>query len=325
MDIMKNPFSKRNSILTAIIACGLLLAAIYWLLQAPADDILADTRMQKLGTAQSSVATLKSPVALKTNQHIPATAPISGAASSTFMPGVRRGVRPYSGPIDDKGLVPSTVPGWWLYAYSAEEAAWLDKHGYPTPAEAQRLRSSSKQELRQMYDAGDINALAHLATKTMLDMINKKPRSPDDPKYPISGVDVLTMPRLSPYQAIVLAQGYIEARDAYYKTPLDDRTEEQLNILRARVRDAEFASVLSKALGEPAYSAISAAERWSQIDVPGEFTVGRLEADFFVNDLFKVHRARLAAGLPPLDFQKRPTPLDTTQRLPTPTQVLERY
>jgi hypothetical protein len=324
MDTMKNPIFSRSRMLTAIVVCGFLLAVIYWLLRTPVTDILHDASTQTSETLQPVMTQPKSTATVMVNQRTSDVAPVSGATLNTFFPGVRHKVRRYNGSLNEKGLVPSTVPGWWLYAYSEEEAAWLDKHGYPTPAEALRLRNSTKQELKQLYDLGDINALAHLAARSTVDVMNNNPNAPRDP-YGRFDVDVLTMPRLSPYQAIVLVEGYMEAKAAFYQLPIADRTEDQRNFLRVRVNNAEFALALAQALGEATLPAISAADGWTGMNPPGDYSDRRLPADSFADSLFKVHQARIAAGLPPLDFQKRPTPLDTTQRRPAPTQVLERY
>lgn len=329
MNTIKNFVFFRSPAAVAAVFCGFLFAVIYWFLRAPTPDITHNTRSEESAIAQSSV-TLPStaqakPSAAVVNQRAADGGPVFGAVPNTFLPGVRHNVRVYTGPLTDKGLVPNTVPNWWLYAYSQEEAAWLDKHGYPTPSEAERLSNSTNQELIQAYKAGDLNAMAHLDARIAMDAITTDTAMRNEP-YAHFSVDSLTLLRLSPYQALVLTRGYMDAKEAYYRQPLYERTESQRQDLQVRAGDIEFASVLLQALGEAGYLAITAADNWTTgMNAPGRYSSQQLPAQSFADSLFKVQQARIAAGLTPLDFQKRPTPLDTTQRRPAPTQALERY
>lgn len=54
-----------------------------------------------------------------------------------------------------------------LEARSPEEAAWLDRHGYPTVEELEALNTTTEQELAERAARGDLAAMALLGTKQM--------------------------------------------------------------------------------------------------------------------------------------------------------------
>jgi len=50
-------------------------------------------------------------------------------------------------------------------AFSADEAVWLDKHGFPKPGELLELRTTAKSELQQRANSGDPVGMALLAKR----------------------------------------------------------------------------------------------------------------------------------------------------------------
>lgn len=56
-----------------------------------------------------------------------------------------------------------------LQARSEAEAAWLVRHGYPTPAQQQRLRALSREEIKREADAGSPPAAVELGRRVALE------------------------------------------------------------------------------------------------------------------------------------------------------------
>lgn len=52
-------------------------------------------------------------------------------------------------------------PRGWMLAYSAEDAVWLDRFGYPSLAEEEMLSSASDDALLALVQKGDLNARLH--------------------------------------------------------------------------------------------------------------------------------------------------------------------
>jgi hypothetical protein len=247
----------------------------------------------------------------------------SGGVQSTYLPGVRRPVRAYNGPLDANGVVPMTTPSWWLYAYSAEEAAWLDKHGYPTPAEDQRLRSSSLQELQQLMDLGDRNARTFIAARIAE---NNFYGTPEKYKGYFVSMGSGDLQIATPYQAIVTAETYLDLRKAYYEKFPTQRTEKELQTLRSLATSAEEAWQIARIQGDTVIDAISNARKESEFGLIRDNgdTDPALRADVFISTIYNMQRLRPQVGMPPLDFEQRPSPLLLLHR-GKPAQVLERY
>lgn len=241
---------------------------------------------------------------------------------STYLPGVRRRVKAYNGPLDANGMVLTSTAGWWLYAYSDEEAAWLDKHAYPTPAEDQWLRSSSQQELKQLMELGDKNARAWLAAKAMK---NKFSGTPEKNTGFDANMEIKELELANPYQSIIIAETYMDLRAAYLEKPVNQRTEQETKTLGSLSQVAEYAWLIANLLGDTAIEAISKHGKWGEFALTnGNHTRSPLKADVFIPIIFSMQQKRSQAGMPPLDFEKRPTPL-YSKNLVKPTQVFERY
>lgn len=75
----------------------------------------------------------------------------AAAGSGTYQPNVARTLRQIPGLLE----MSYKNPNWWLYARSPEDAAWLDKHGYPTPSEEAKLKAATESELIAMAQVGD--------------------------------------------------------------------------------------------------------------------------------------------------------------------------
>jgi hypothetical protein len=325
---MKNPFSL-NNIIKILVIVLLAIPLIFF------SSMVALFVYSKLGNKQyvnaytpvfsGGPTDAYSASTATATQFDPVTASpaASSGMQSTYLPGVRRPVRAYNGPLDDNGVVPTTTPGWWLYAYSAEEAAWLDKHGYPTPAEDQRLRSSSQQELKQLMELGDKNARAWLAAKAMKNDFSGM--SEKNTGFYV-GMDIGDLELGNPYQSIVIAKTYMDLRTSYYEKLPDRRTEQETKTLGSLSTTAEYAWHIANVQGDTTMDAMSMASKWGQFGLirDGGDTGPTLRAESIVSTIFSMQRRRPQAGMPLLDFEKRPTPIYSTN-LAKPTQVLERY
>jgi hypothetical protein len=331
MHTMKNPFSLRKIVTILVIALlGMVLAFFvipivsYWR-NANADAGAAVNPVKPVSSTKSARNAADSAY----GQRGDATARsresekfgVSAVPQITYLPGVRRSLKMYEGPVDANRLVLTSTPGWWLYAYSVEEAAWLDKHGYPTPAEDQRLRASSPQELKRLMDRGDRNARALLAAETARNIFNGTPEK--NAGIGVSmGIGDLEIG--NPYQAIVIAENYMALRNSYYAKPPDQREEQQLRALASMAQTAEYAWQIARVQGDTATDAISTRSKWDAFALIGDQPQPQLSAEAFISTIYSMQQRRPAAGLPPLDFESRPSPLLLTHRA-KPTQVLERY
>lgn len=330
MIAMKTPFSLNNILkilVIALLSIPLIFFALtvaMFFLNKSSHINLADSAYVPASSANLIDSPLVPPTPLKVETVSSAASPAaSGVVQSTYLPGVRRPVRTYNGPLDANGLVPTTIPGWWLYAYSAEEAAWLDKHGYPTPAEDQRLRSSSQQELKQLMELGDKNARAWLAAKAMKNDFSGM--SEKNTGFYV-GMDIGDLELGNPYQSIVIAKTYMDLRTSYYEKLPDRRTEQETKTLGSLSTTAEYAWHIANVQGDTTMDAMSMASKWGQFGLirDGGDTGPTLRAESIVSTIFSMQRRRPQAGMPLLDFEKRPTPIYSTN-LAKPTQVLERY
>lgn len=240
------------------------------------------------------------------------------ADMNTYAPGYARPLRAYQGTLDEHGVVPRTTPGWYLYAYSAEEAAWLDKHGYPTPSEEQRLRSSSKEELKRMADTGDKNARALFAARSAIDQFSKKEIDDDNTNMQLLRKGIVED---GPYQSMIAYETYLKLQSDYQALPKELITVVHGAVLSSLKHDAEFAAVYGVLQGDGVLRSLS--RDTPPLWMPGQL-VRPLDANSFavsLNELF-IQRANL--GMPMQDFTRRPTPLILYDG-PKPKQVLERY
>jgi hypothetical protein len=54
---------------------------------------------------------------------------------------------------------------YWMLAYSENDMAWLDRHGYPSLEEEEKLSKASIEQLKALADSGDLNARVHLGLR----------------------------------------------------------------------------------------------------------------------------------------------------------------
>lgn len=222
----------------------------------------------------------------------------------TYQPGISRDTRLLSKPIwlGKKSL------NWWLCARSREEAEWLDRYGFPSPSEEQILTSSTVLTLKSLASKGDLNAQAHLATRSAKDTLNSS-----DWKLAEKVIKALRFQMIEggPYAALKTMASFGELLDVYSSLPASDQTEYKRKILQEYYVQYEFAYELATAYGDH-----TAATFYAHISIPEELgTIAKKDvSDNNVARLVTIVSAqKLENGLPSVSLMPRPLQIYAVQ------------
>lgn len=219
----------------------------------------------------------------------------------TYRPSQPRAVRMYAGHLDAN----DRKSNWYLYARSEQEIKWLDFYGFPTPAEDERLKKSTDDELKALVDAGDLNAKAHQATRMAKAFFEKKDVYNASTAQGAMGYLLMEG---GPYQAITVLNAYGDMLTAFAYLPVDQRTEQQRKILDIYAICADDAFASGKLYGDyairVAFNNISPTGMKSELGLKLDF----LSASSFANGVATASGERIAKGLPPITIMPRPEP-----------------
>jgi hypothetical protein len=251
-------------------------------------------------SAPTSVAPLattgKSPQATSRNTKAGSLA----ATAITYRPGQPRAVGVYAGHLDAN----DRKSNWYLYARSEQEIKWLDFYGFPTPAEHERLKRSTDDELKALVEAGDLNAKAHQAVRMAKGFFEKS----DVSKAPTAqGTMGYLLMEGGPYQAITVLNAYGDMLTEFAHLPVDQRTEQQRKILDIYAICADDAFASGKLYGD---FAMRATYNTIPMGIKGELGLKTdlLSAASFANGVATASGERIAKGLPPITIMPRPEP-----------------
>ncbi len=291
---------NRNSWLViavaALSAVALFLSRGFWgdAIQSSKDQGLVDRSIndgKRREKVSSNVSNAPAP-SLK----LPRSELASTSGGITYLPGVRRELKVIPGKLE----MNSKNPRWWLYARSPEDAAWLDKHGYPTPSEEARLEAASDADLKTLAQNGDLNAKVHLAGRGLKAAF----RGTDLIKAETASGELVDMVvEYGPYAASKSMVVLREVAKEYYRVPESERTEYQKKVLREYSISFEMAYATALAYGE--YTA----DFFHDIPLT-QLDTGISEKDItgasIARHLSNVSRNRIAMGLPPITLDPRP-------------------
>lgn len=139
--------TKRNFIITLAIGTT-LVAAVYWL---RFHSQLSPTHhgLRSAANGKNSTALVQSPVQ---NSQTPKS----------------KGVIVQSSPWRQVNMSKAELqsfPNYWMLAYSENDMAWLERHGYPSLQEEEKMSKSSLEQLKALAESGDLNATIHLGLR----------------------------------------------------------------------------------------------------------------------------------------------------------------
>jgi hypothetical protein len=235
----------------------------------------------------------------------------------TYLPGIQRPTKQRPG---DLSASSSMDTQWWLLAQSQAEANWLDRLGFPTPAEERFLLSASDTELSRLIENGDMNAKAHLATREAKKAFASGKRA--EGERAAFAQDAALVHLAGPYQAIVIAKGFAEMVSDYRALPENEQTDERKAILKLYNHREQTASMVASAYGDPSVRYLRNIMNYNDI---------QKELRWEVNSNWSERSSVLAAsagwragnGMPPFTITPRPIPNPTTP--PNERVIFERY
>jgi hypothetical protein len=163
-----------------------------------------------------------------------------GAESSisTYRPQVPRPIKQYARAPGADGSVDRGTSGWWLYANSQAEAAWLDYFGYPTPSEELSLAKMSDQELSTLVSVGDLNAKSHQIVRMASEVFQQE--SVEKSRI-AEGMQSRLLAEGGPYQAFTIYRAYGDLLQAYLDMPMSEQTPKRKAILEGYGQSAQLA------------------------------------------------------------------------------------
>ena len=172
------------------------------------------TSAVKLNAANSATASMRSPIA-----GVP--------GGTTYLPGLARSVKASAGNLySDENIKGKR---WWLYATSEDDAKWLDRYGYPTPAEEERLEKASDIELAALVASGDLNAKA-------IQAVREAKKAFLTGTFEQIRVKAYILQRIvvdgGPYQALATMRGFGEILQLYSDIPEEQQTDAQRKALQ---------------------------------------------------------------------------------------------
>jgi hypothetical protein len=221
----------------------------------------------------------------------------------TYQPSVARRLREIPRALE----IGYKNPNWWLYARTQEDAAWLDRHGYPTPSEENRLTAATDEELKAMAQLGDINAKVHLASRSAKAEFNGSNLIKAEGA---SNMMALLAQEHGPYAALKAMTTFGEVKNLYNTVPETARTEYQKKVIREYSKAYEIAYAMTQAYGEHTAELVR-----SYTVAPQSFgAIDRKDAVAaeFAQSLANTSRDRIAKGLPPITLDPRPIPPEVT-------------
>jgi hypothetical protein len=101
---------------------------------------------------------------------------VTGASNTGSAPGLAQNPQSYR----NKATIPQSTQwrkmqmtkeelqafrNYWMLAYSESDMAWLDRHGYPSLEEEEKLSKASIEQLKALAAGGDLNAGIHLGLR----------------------------------------------------------------------------------------------------------------------------------------------------------------
>jgi hypothetical protein len=160
----------------------------------------------------------------------------------TYRPGEARGFAQYPSLVDV-----SRTQGWWLYARSEEEAAWMDQYGFPSPAEESGLLRASDSELDALASRGDLNAKAHLGVRLAKSTFEKQ-----DTNQASEVIETMykTLAEGGPYQAMTILRAYGGMLAEFMQVAPDRRTDAQRQILERYGQMNSYAAAIGELYGD---------------------------------------------------------------------------
>jgi hypothetical protein len=181
------------------------------------------------------------------------------SSKSTYRPQVTRPIKQYARVTGSDGSVDRSMPGWWLYANSQAEAAWLDYFGYPTPSEELSLAKMSDQELSALVSVGDLNAKSHQVARLASEVFQQE--SVEKSRI-AEGMQSRLLAEGGPYQAFTIYRAYGDLLQAYLDLPAHEQTPKRKAILERYGQSAQLAYEIGSAYDDHTMMALQNGNIW---------------------------------------------------------------
>ena len=195
-------------------------------------------------------------------------------------------------------------PKIWMLAYSEQDAAWLERYGYPTMDEELGYEQAPIDHLRMLAEAGDQRARINLGLK----LAESAMKSRDPGAFQMASQEIgRALVEGGPYQAAKTTSFFVAlAKGVKQTAELDIATRQWLQ--NDLLPYYEIARGLSSAYGD--YAAIRSFN--SDRDIGPYFGLpsqAPVSFDVALGRLAYLNRARARSGLAPYSMELRPSPL----------------
>ena len=195
-------------------------------------------------------------------------------------------------------------PKIWMLAYSEQDAAWLERFGYPTMDEELGFEQAPIDRLRMLADAGDQRARINLGLK----LAESAMKSGDAGAFQMARLEIgRALVEGGPYQAAKTTSFFVALAKGVKQTgELDIATRQGLQ--NDLLPYYELARGLSSAVGDFAaiHSFNGARDIGPYFGLPSQAPVS---FDVALGRLAYLNRARARSGLAPYSLELRPSPL----------------
>lgn len=240
-------------------------------------------------------------------------------STTTYRPQTQRSVRINSEAANADGTLDRYTPHWWLYAKSPAEAIWLDRFGYPTPAEEAQMEKMSDAEIADLVARGDLNAKAHQISRAAVAAFQQQDPAAGRAAVGLAGRLVSDA---GPYQAYAVRTSYYNLLDAFAALPESEKTVARTAFLDYYAGTAQMAFEIGLAYGDSEMLALenSRGRTRAQLDELGLKQPLLSLAGSFAMGLASISRSRAETGAEPMTLVPRPNAPNTA-----PAVVLERY
>jgi hypothetical protein len=223
----------------------------------------------------------------------PASRPVG-----TYQPGTRHELRLVE---QSKKLLGTRKA--YLLAYSADDAAWLDKFGYPTPVQEAQLNAMSLEDLTALAAQGDKNATTHVLARRIEGALKS-----GDLRAAQLAADSVEREFLyeHPYAASRLLIAYENTVRAYRNLPASEQTEDTKRIMKRYAEAYEYTAAFAE-LHDGNYKP----RKVYDPQLMGGFLASEnrsVTASEFNMNISALSEQRMSKGLPPVMVIPRPTP-----------------
>jgi hypothetical protein len=197
-----------------------------------------------------------------------------------------------------------TSPKYWMLAYSESDMAWLDRHGYPSLEEEEKLSKTSIENLKALADSGDLNARIHLGLRHSKNAMT----SGDAAEFRAARRELdRALVEGGPYQSAKTLAFFAELAN-------DRRSYGELNATTLKEMEAnllpfhEIARGLSSLFGDTAAEFMGNGTPYNFRSVFGLPVQQPISFEMAMRMFSNINASRVQRGLPQFPLEQRPSP-----------------